>query len=376
MILVAVSGGIDSMVLLDLLLKEQHKSIIVAHVNYQKRKEAYLDALCIKEYLKDKENVIFEERIIGLDEYNKTNFEAEARTLRYDFFISLANKYQVEAIYVAHHRDDFIETYLFKLERSGLYDYYGIKEERDYQGYLVKRPLLDWYKEDIKEYALKHNIPYCEDKTNQELNYTRNIIRAKLNNLTKLEKEELYNKAMLLNNEIAQEKASILKLQNRAFFSVEEFNLLSQNEKRRLLFHYFKKYDISIKHLDEIIRKIKESPSFQQRFLDTTIAKAYDTIYMLKQDYFNYECLINNEIDARLFVNKVKNNYNYDIILDNLDFPYLIRNYCMEDFNCMNINYQSYRKKIKKDKIPFFLRDIMPVIEKDNRVISFVKHQK
>ena len=374
--LVAVSGGIDSMVLLDKLLKDNNEIVLVAHVNYQKRKDSYLDAITIKEYLEDKDNVIFKERIISLDEYTNANFEAEARQMRYDFFVNLYHEYQVEGIYVAHHRDDFLETYLFKLERTGLYDYYGIKEKTYFQGCLIKRPLLNWYKEDIIEYAIEYNIPYCEDSTNLELNYTRNIIRAKLNKLTKLEKEQLYQEAQKLNTIIDQEKANILKLQDKIFFSVYEFELLSQNEKRRLLFNYFKKYDISIKHLDEIIRKIAESPSFKQRFLDTTIAKAYDTIYMLKRDYHHYECIINNEKDAIFFVNKIKNNYNYDIILETLDYPYLIRNYRMDDFSYLNINYQSYRNRIKKDKIPFFLRDIMPVIEKDNKVISFVKYQK
>ena len=363
------------MVLLDKLINEKQK-IIVAHVNYQKRIDSYLDSVIIKEYLKDKKDVIFEEKIVKKEEYTNANFEAEARQIRYNFFIDLYNKYKATAIYVAHHRDDYLETYIFKKQRKGLYDYYGIKEKTYYKDCLIIRPLINLYKEDLMEYAIKYNIPYHEDSTNLEFDYTRNVIRASLNKLTKKEKEKLFEDAQLLNKEVEKENKNIEKFKDKSFIKIDDFNLLNQNEKRRLLFYIIKKYDISTKNIDEIIRKIIYSKNFKQSFLNTTILKAYDTIYITNKEFENYIYFIYSKKDAINFANIIKNLFNYDIILEMDNYPFLIRNYQLEDFDNLKIDYQSYRNKLKKDKIPFFLRDWMPVVEKNNKVVSLIKFKR
>lgn len=363
------------MVLLDMLIKE-NKDIVIAHVNYQIRNDSYLDAKTIKKYIENKNKVIFEEKIVNPEEYTNANFEAEARLIRYAFFVDLYKKYKADAIYIAHHRDDYIETYLFKKQRSGLYDYYGIKERTYYGDALIIRPLINWYKEDIIEYSFNNNIIYHEDSTNLKLNYSRNIIRSKINKLSKEEKNLLYQEAQLLNDKINKEKNNIERYKDKAYIKIEDFNKLGINEKRRLLFHHIKKYDISIKYVDELIKKIIYSNNFKQDFLNTSIAKAYDILYIIKNKCHEYKYEINNEKEAIFFVNLVKNSYNCDIILSMDNYPYSIRNYQMDDFDNLGINYQSYRNKLKKDKVPFFLRDMMPVIEKDNKIASFIKYKR
>ncbi|MDR1782195.1 MAG: tRNA lysidine(34) synthetase TilS [Bacilli bacterium] len=373
MIVVAVSAGIDSMVLLDYLYK-QKMDIVIAHVNYQKREDSYLDAQVIKEYIKDK-NIIFEQLIVNKDSYTKDNFQAQARKIRYDFFKEVALKYHTNDVYVAHHRDDFLETYIFKKQRGGLYDYFGIKELTNYQGLIIHRPLLNKYREDIVQYASLNNIEYHEDSSNSELIYTRNKNRAYLKTLSIKEKEKMYQEACSLNESILQEKEIIkpyLK-DNPDILKRDIFNKWTLNNKRRFLYEKIKKRDITIKQLDEIIRNIEKIGSYEISFKinnnDKIIYVAYDKIYFYDHVIKSFYLIINNVTEYDNFINDYKSNYGISLEKKLIDYPFIIRNYQENDFE----DYHYFRKKIKKKKIPFFIRDYLPVIEKDNEILLMIK---
>ncbi|MDL2211309.1 tRNA lysidine(34) synthetase TilS [Erysipelotrichaceae bacterium OttesenSCG-928-M19] len=365
MIVVAVSAGIDSMVLLDYLY-HQNEEIVIAHVNYQKREDSYLDALTIKEYIKDKE-IIFEQLIVNKEDYTNENFQAQARHIRYDFFEYVAKKYHTDQVYVAHHRDDFLETYLFQKERTGLYNYYGIQAQTNYRKLVINRPLLNYYKEDLENYANSKQINYHEDYSNYEFDYTRNVNRNLLGKLSIAEKEKIYEEAMASNKIIEQENAFVNNnLVN--YLSIEYFLSWPENIQRRWLFKQIKKYDITLKYLDEIIRKIKHSNNFKVTFLDTTIVKAYAIIYVLDYLLEDYSYLITNDAEYDDFINLWQQKYNYPLIKKEMKYPFTIRNYNRNDLDGLGIDYKKFRLKIKKNKVPFFLRDYLPVIVKDNEV--------
>ncbi|MDF9867704.1 tRNA(Ile)-lysidine synthase [Bacilli bacterium PM5-3] len=369
MIVVAVSAGIDSMVLLDYLYK-QNQEIVIAHVNYQKRVDSFIDSITIKEFIKDK-NIKFEELIVDKESYTSDNFQAQARYIRYDFFKEIAKKYNTNDVYVAHHKDDYLETYLFKVNRKGLYDYYGIKETSEYNGMIIHRPLINLYKEDIEKYAKENGIPFHEDSSNKTLDYTRNQIRQYLSSLSVVEKNNIYKEAVLKNEENKNE-INFVKENNVKFLKVEVFNSWSKDIKRRWLFNAIKKYDITTKYLDDICYKISYSNNFKVTFLDTTIAKAYDIIYVLDNSLNEYSKAINNENDFNKMYDEWKNNYNYIIRKPKCDYPYIIRNYRKEDFDFLSLDYKKFRLKIKKKKTPFFLREYLPVVEKDGKIIEFI----
>ena len=134
-IIVACSGGPDSMCLLNL-TKSICKNIICAHVNHNVRKESILEYEYVKNFC-SLNNIIFEGLNITFD--NERNFESNARKKRYDFFNELMEKYNAKYILTAHHGDDLIETILMRITRgSKLAGYIGIKKENNH--YL--RPLL------------------------------------------------------------------------------------------------------------------------------------------------------------------------------------------------------------------------------------------
>lgn len=176
-IVVATSGGPDSMVLLTLLStvkKEKNLKIICAHVNHKLRKESEKEAQMVKEYC-TKSNIIFEYKEINHYQGNTENY---AREKRYEFFEHLIKKYQATYLLTAHHGDDLTETIIMRLIRgSSLKGYAGFSEITKKNNYKIFRPLITKTKEEILNYAINNQIPYALDKTNDSDDFTRNRIR-------------------------------------------------------------------------------------------------------------------------------------------------------------------------------------------------------
>lgn len=183
-ILAAISGGIDSTVMLSLLynykLKHSNFSLAIAHLNHLSRGEdSYLDAVFVRE-LGEKLNLetfIEEIDIKKLYLNKKTSFQETARNARHAFLNRVLTKWEGDIIAFGHNADDQAETLLINILRgSGL---------RGLTGTLAKnnnffRPLYNSYRSEIKVYADKFNIEYCSDFTNFKTNYLRNKVRHEL----------------------------------------------------------------------------------------------------------------------------------------------------------------------------------------------------
>ena len=157
-VLIAVSGGPDSMCLLDLMLKYREKTnikIIVSHVHHNVRKESDDELIFVKDYC-EANDVIFES--MKITDYSGSNFESEARDKRYDFFDKLALKYGAKYVLTAHHGDDLMETILMRLVRgSNLKGYSGFDDKIIYDNYTILRPLISVTKKDILKYNEENN---------------------------------------------------------------------------------------------------------------------------------------------------------------------------------------------------------------------------
>ena len=177
-VIVGVSGGPDSMALLYLLnkiKKEKDISFVCSHVNHNVRRESkeekeFLEKWCLEH------NIIFES--MKIEKYGDDNFHNEARSIRYQYFESLIEKYQANYLMTAHHGDDLIETILMRLTRgSTLKGYGGFYQEVDKGNYKIVRPLVYATKDEILSYNEKHKIPYVIDSSNSKDKYTRNRYR-------------------------------------------------------------------------------------------------------------------------------------------------------------------------------------------------------
>jgi tRNA(Ile)-lysidine synthase len=179
--LCAVSGGPDSMALLD---KYHNQISLVCHVNYQVRESALRDTNIVIAYCKEK-NIKLEILTVTeqmYDEYRKicNNFEAIARFIRYDFFLKCSKKHHLNTILIAHNLDDFLETAIMQKQKNSKTLFYGIKKRTQYHGLNIFRPLLNVRKKDLEKYCLTNHIPYGIDETNFCDKYTRNKIRLEI----------------------------------------------------------------------------------------------------------------------------------------------------------------------------------------------------
>lgn len=172
-VVLALSGGVDSMVLFSM-LKNAGFNIIIAHVNHNKRTESAIE----EEYIRNLAN----ENNLAIEvlsyHHEKENFQAEAHNSRYEFFYTVAKKYNASSIITAHHYIDNLETIIMNLIRgSNIYGYAGIKDYVLFNEIPVIRPLIDVDKNDLYEYAKENNITYFEDSSNSSDDYLRNRIR-------------------------------------------------------------------------------------------------------------------------------------------------------------------------------------------------------
>ena len=213
-VIVGVSGGYDSMVLLDLLveLKDALKiEIIVAHVNHMLRgPEADGDEAHVRDYaIEHGLDFVLERRSMEeLAEREGISSEDAGRRIRYEFFYGLADRYKNAVIAVAHNKNDQVETILLNLLRgTGLKGLTGMKYKSD----SIIRPLLNISRAEIEEYAEQKGIVHREDSTNQENIYRRNSIRNELIPFITREYNPDFNNTIFRMTEILADQEEIIE---------------------------------------------------------------------------------------------------------------------------------------------------------------------
>jgi tRNA(Ile)-lysidine synthase len=178
-VLVAVSGGVDSVVLLDALLCLGYECE-VAHCNFHLRGKASNDSAKFVQQLSEKHGLKshfteFDTKEVA--DKSGESIEMTARNLRYSWFKTLLQKHDFQAVAVAHHKNDNAETILMNLARgTGVRGLAGIKPKRE----MIVRPLLCVNRSEIEVYAKNKNLKWCEDKTNKDIDFQRNRIRHKI----------------------------------------------------------------------------------------------------------------------------------------------------------------------------------------------------
>ena len=165
--LLAVSGGIDSVVLLDMLVRTKEHELIVAHFDHGVRPDSASDARFVQE-LAAAYSVPF---VMHREELGSKASEELARSRRYAFLRSEAKKHEA-VIVTAHHGDDCIETICINATRGTGWRGLAVLDSK-----LVRRPLLSFTKSDLWAYALDHRLEWVEDSTNSEDAYLRNRLR-------------------------------------------------------------------------------------------------------------------------------------------------------------------------------------------------------
>jgi len=258
-ILILLSCGLDSTVLFDLITKSKYlknKNIYYLIFDHQKRSEGkYEIKQFIKFYNLSTKNIFLKR--VSLK--NKTKgFQEKSRYSRYNFLHKFSKKRNIENIFLGHHLDDLNETFFMrKIQQSGTVGLSNIFSEK-YRNIKLHRPLNKYTKKQIKTYANRNKLIWFEDRTNLELEFTRNKIRHFIysNKLfSKINQERLiFSKASyirsLYKNFFKSEKNKIFEIE------LEKFNNLNENLKYLAIqsFYYENRYLLKKQIRDENIR--------------------------------------------------------------------------------------------------------------------------
>ena len=277
-VVIGVSGGPDSMCLLNVLNKlknEMQFEIVVAHINHMIRKEADLETEYVKRYCKKNNIECFVKKVDVIQKAfkDKIGTEEAGRKVRYDFFEEVRRKTNANKIATAHNANDNAETILMNLMRgSGISGLKGIEFIRNN---IIIRPLLSCNRTEIEEYCNKEALNPKFDESNKENDYTRNKIRnllipyiqkefnpnivESLNRLSSLAKEEniYWNKIIkieynkLIDKELCKNNCIAIKL--------KEFNCLEKVVKSKMIFYIINELLGSIQgiqkiHIEDILK--------------------------------------------------------------------------------------------------------------------------
>ena len=186
--LIGVSGGRDSVALLHLLHHRGYRKLIACHLNHQLRgRSSDADARFVEKLAADYDIDLEtgSANVRALAAKQKISIETAAREARYQFFARVAKRRRWRAIFVAHHADDLVETFLINLFRgSGTTGLGGIREVSKRRiedvDLTIVRPFLEVWRSEIDDYVRKHRLKFCEDASNRDLTPLRNRIRGRI----------------------------------------------------------------------------------------------------------------------------------------------------------------------------------------------------
>ena len=293
-IILGISGGIDSIVLFNILNNLKLKlniNIYLAHINYSMHKNSTQSELLCRKIANKYKCKIFINKI----KLNKNNFEHNARKFRYKYFNDLASKYSIDNIITAHHLNDQIETlYIKENNHSDWISKIGIRQKND----KLLRPMLNILKSDIINYAKSNNIKWVDDLSNNDMTFERNYVRNKVlpdfykNNPNYIidllnKSEESKEKFKKFINNIPEYNDRYLLLKKKNYIKIS--NKIIELKKKGFLKIYYQtiikksfNYDLRTtkKNWNEIFSYINNSKSSSKIFIKKFV------IIMNKNDHF------------------------------------------------------------------------------------------
>jgi tRNA(Ile)-lysidine synthase len=368
----ALSGGIDSMVLYHLLrtvFKDTFDELLLLHVNHgvrddSEKEEAYL------RHMAEKDGFLLKVCHLNMSGHFTQN---DARNARYQFFDREMKAFGGQFLLTAHHLNDYEETVIHQL-LTGRYthQFVGIRESVDCGDYCIIRPLLKQTKRDIKAYQRSHDVFYFEDSSNKESHYTRNYIRHHLMpdiyRSKELHEAHIIQLADDLNEytEMAEKLARIFLDSHDYKLKKSELIKEAKLQQFYILKMWFEFHGVSIrrKAVKALIESLESSaPQIDFPVDGITVKVRYDDIFLsedLPDDklieiteagvfYFNgYKILLNDTSLIPLTVRTRKNG----------DRVYI-----------ENVGHKKVSRVFIDDKVTREERDIMPVIVDKNEGI-------
>src|SRR6266513_2312802 len=282
--LIGVSGGRDSVALLHWLINLGYRKLIVCHLNHQLRgRSSDADARFVKN-LAGKYELEFEVGAANVSAFakkKKTSVETTARNARYSFFAKNAKRHGCHTIFLGHHADDLVETFLLNLIRgAGLTGLAAMRDvsirEIDGVDLTIVRPLLSVWRSDIDRYVKEYHLKFREDATNKNLAATRNRIRNRI--IPYLEKifgrnirQNIWRTAMIAAEEEKWIDTEVPDSTN-AHFSVSRLRALPVALQRRAILKWLRAQNISDLGFD-VIERVRSLADREAPFAKVNLPK-------------------------------------------------------------------------------------------------------
>ena len=378
-IVCAVSGGADSLALIQILYELGYK-VILAHVNHHKRLESEEEAIAMEAYARSL-NIPFE--ILNYHYSGNGNFHDESHNARYEFFRNVAKKYNTNIIATAHHAKDQLETILIKMmEGSNLYGYGGMPVSYDDGEFIVIRPILFLTKEEIYNFLNERNIKWYEDSSNYQDEFLRNRLRHHVIPLLEKECPDLYNKVIQYSS-LLHESFDYIRDDSKKYLNdndnminIDTFKDLRIALKKDIISLMLEGYNIQKNNA--IIEDVLELASSDKGSKDISLKdgyyfiKEYNLLYISKKEEKNIESVSLSLDDVAIFGNKYKfyfskimpnNNAKYiKLCYNQLELPLLIRNRNDGDFIALNNGNKKVSRVLIDRKVPKYKRGEVPIV--------------
>jgi tRNA(Ile)-lysidine synthase len=396
--LLAVSGGIDSMVMADLFLQQQLE-FSVAHCNFQLREEdSNLDEQLVIDWC-IKNNIDYFIKRVDTKEYcaqHKCSIQVGAREIRYAFFDEICADKNIDFIVTAHHQDDTIETTLFQFFRgTGIQGLTGIPARNQ----KIIRPLLSYSKQQIVDYAAKFQVAFREDKSNLKQDYSRNKMRLhiipQLEELYPAFKNNIANNIHRMNEvneiylqQIKNYKKKLIEQRGKDFY-IPILKLKTITPLATILFELIKEFHFSYDQTLQVLQLLERQTGSLVASQSHQIIKNRNFLIVTEKNTQLSELILmdegNTKIETQDFVMKLKSiradkfeinkGLKYCAIDAKLiEFPLLLRKWRTGDY--LYPFGMTKKKKLSKvlidAKIPLHEKETIWVVESNKKIVWVV----
>ncbi|MDD3107401.1 MAG: tRNA lysidine(34) synthetase TilS, partial [Bacilli bacterium] len=398
-IVLAVSTGIDSMVLLHIfmkLAKKQNFSIIVAHVNHHKRLQSQQEEKFIRSFCLDNGLLCY---IKNLDfSATSENFQAEARKRRYEFFQEILEQEKAQYLVLAHHGNDVLETIMMRLLRgSSLSGYAGMKAIIPFKNHTILRPLLTILKSDIEKYQQENQILYYEDQSNAEDIYTRNRLRKEIVPALMREDQQVHLKFLEFSQTLHDASMELNKIRDefiekKVSFALDgvsfhnaDFKKLSLYMQAEVLYELLKSYHLGKANIVELLKLVNSKKANNEVLYkkDLTFVKEYNKIYFFFKELMNEDIYIvldeikkykvNDTITINVTKKTAENITNNNCLCYNSNyFPLVVRSRKQADKIKLSQGYKKVKDLLIDEKIGILQRKKVLILEDSSQEILAV----
>lgn len=377
---IGVSGGIDSMSLLDMAFQEGLE-IVICHVNYHVRSSSNRDQRIVEEYAQSHGIPCY---VREVTEEHTNNFEAWARDYRYSFYKEICQREGCKGVMLAHHADDFLETAFLRKQQGRNVSFYGIRESGYVNGLYVVRPLLHLFKDDLEKYIEDHHIIFGQDETNFDSTYERNKIRnLQLKHLTKAEKNAMLEEFQLMNQKIYDKELNyrnkLTEISENKDIKINKLLKLSREEGMSILRIWLHSMDdvlcnVSDKFLNDLYMFICSSKSHTKEIRNYLILKEYGLLRCIVKENYSYSYVIEElgELTTPYFQVRLNGTLKEGITVSETDLPLTIRSVQDGDKIHFSFGHRNLKHYFIDQKIAYEERQKWPVVVNSRGEIIFV----